>query len=364
MKTPMSKMLMIVSIFFVVVFGIYGVKKLVFMWFMANYTPPPITISATKTTTKTWESFVSAVSTLTAINGVDLSSDVSGIVKEIRFNSGQLIKKGDVVILLDATIEQAALKSNQAKLTLANINYEREKKLFEKRVSSQAALDASYAELLQAEAGVESVKAQIKQKTITAPFDGRLGIRLIDLGQYISPGTTMVTLQSTNPLYVRLSLPEQYLSMLYINQPMEIIADFGKGKTAEGKVTDINSKVDPITRSILIEATIPNEKNELYPGMFAMSKVWLKERKDTIVVPQTAISYSLSGDYVFIIKDESKKKNQPILNAYRQYVKVGEQRGDEVSILDGLEPNQMIVTSGQLKLQNGTRVLIDNSVKL
>lgn len=364
MKTPMSKMLMIVSIFFVVVFGIYGVKKLVFMWFMANYTPPPITISATKTTTKTWESFVSAVSTLTAINGVDLSSDVSGIVKEIRFNSGQLIKKGDVVILLDATIEQAALKSNQAKLTLANINYEREKKLFEKRVSSQAALDASYAELLQAEAGVESVKAQIKQKTITAPFDGRLGIRLIDLGQYISPGTTMVTLQSTNPLYVRLSLPEQYLSMLYINQPMEIIADFGKGKTAEGKVTAINSKVDPITRSILIEATIPNEKNELYPGMFAMSKVWLKERKDTIVVPQTAISYSLSGDYVFIIKDESKKKNQPILNAYRQYVKVGEQRGDEVSILDGLEPNQMIVTSGQLKLQNGTRVLIDNSVKL
>src|SRR3990167_5229541 len=251
MKTPMSKMLMIVSIFFVVVFGIYGVKKLVFMWFMANYTPPPITISATKTTTKTWESFVSAVSTLTAINGVDLSSDVSGIVKEIRFNSGQLIKKGDVVILLDATIEQAALKSNQAKLTLANINYEREKKLFEKRVSSQAALDASYAELLQAEAGVESVKAQIKQKTITAPFDGRLGIRLIDLGQYISPGTTMVTLQSTNPLYVRLSLPEQYLSMLYINQPMEIIADFGKGKTAEGKVTAINSKVDPITRSIL-----------------------------------------------------------------------------------------------------------------
>lgn len=363
-KTPMSKMLTPMAIFFALVFGIYGVKKLMFIWSMSRYEPPAITISATKATSKVWQSYLTVVSTLSAINGVDLSSDVSGIVKEIHFNSGQHVKKGALLLLIDNSVEQALLKSNQAKLQLARINYERERKLFERNVSSKATLDTRYAELLQAQGAVESIEAQIKQKTIAAPFAGRLGIRQIDLGQYLSPGAPIVTLQSMNPLYVLLNVPEQYLPGLYIHQRVDITADFGRGKTITGKVTAINSKVDPVTRNVLVQALIPNEKYELYPGMFGSAKIWFKDRQNTVVVPQTAISYSLSGDYVFIIKNEIKSKDKPLLRAYRQYVTVGDQRGTEASITKGLKPGDLIVTSGQLKLQNGTRVIVDNSVEL
>jgi membrane fusion protein (multidrug efflux system) len=334
---------------------------------MSHYEPPPVTISSTQTISKTWQSYLTAVGSLTAINGVDLSAEISGTVAEIRFTSGQYVKQGDVLIVLDTSTEQAALKDNQAKLKLAQINYEREKALFTRKVTSEAALDTRFAELQEAEAGVESTESQIDKKTITAPFAGKAGIRQVDLGQYVSPGTAMVTLQSLDPLYVMFSLPEQTLPNLHLNQPITVDINVGNGKKVAGKITAINSKVDQATRNILLQATIPNTQLELYPGMFALVKVWLTERKNTIVVPQTAISYSLSGDYVFLIKDESPKDadaEDKILRVYRQYVKVGERRGNEVAILDGLKTGDIIVTSGQLKLQNGTRVVINNNVEL
>lgn len=361
---PMNKMLLYVGIFFLIVFGWYGVKKGLFFWFMSTYQEPPVTVSSTVATSKTWQSYLNAVGTLNAINGVDLSSEVSGTVKEIKFNSGQFVKKGDVIILLDTSIQEADLKSSQAEAQLAKINYDREKTLFGKNASSQAALDKRLADLLQAQARVENVQAQIMEKTITAPFDGRLGIRQINLGQYISPGINMVTLQSLDPLYVMFNLPEQYLSELYINQDIDVNVNFGAGKTVKGKISAINSKVDQATRNVLIQATIPNENYQLYPGMYGSVKIWLKERKNTIAVPQTAISYSLSGDYVFLIKNESKDEKKPLLRVYRQYVKVGERRGDEAAILEGLQAGDQIVSSGQLKLQNGSRVVINNSVEL
>lgn len=364
MKKSMSKMLIFVGIFFALVFGWYGVKKTMFWWFVSHYEPPAATISAAKAESKTWQPYLSGVGTLYAIKGVDLSSDVAGIVEDIRFNSGQFVKQNDVLIVMRTSVEQATLKSNQAKLQLAKMNYDREKALFSKKVSSQATLDTRYAELLQAQAGVEAVEAQIKQKTITAPFDGRLGIRQVSLGQYVSPGTAMVTLQSLDPLYVNFSLPEQYLENLYYGQDIDISVNFGSGKTVGGKITAINSKVDQTTRNVLVQATIPNTNLELYPGMYASVKIWLKVQKDTVVVPQTAISYSLSGDYVFIIREEQKATKEKVLHAYRQYVKVGERRGNEVSILEGLKPGDLLITSGQLKLQNGSKILIDNSVKL
>lgn len=364
MSGQMKKMLLYVGIFFAIVFGWYGVRALMFSWFMAHYEQPAITVSSVNVSTKTWQSFLTSVGTLTAINGVDLSAEVSGLVKVVHFNSGQFVKKGDVIIELDTSIEQASLKDKKAKLVLAKLNYDREKKLFEKKFSSQATLDQRYAELLESEAGVESVEAQIKQKTITAPFDGRIGIRQVDLGQYISPGAVLVTLQSLNPLYVNLNLPEQYLSALYLNQPVDISVNYGEGKTIRGTITAINSKVDQATRNVTIQATIPNENYVLYPGMFGSAKIWLRAQENTIVVPQTAISYSLSGDYVFMIKQEGEYRGNPILKAYRTYVKVGERRGDETSIVDGLKAGEQIITSGQLKLQNGTRVEINNSVEL
>ena len=364
MSKPMSRMLIYVGIFFAIVFSWYGIRQLLFSWFMAHYVPPPVTVSSYTVTTKTWQSYLSSVGTLTAINGVDLSSEVSGLVKEVRFNSGQLVKKGDVIIILDTSVEEASLKDKQARLVLAKLNYDREKKLFEKKFSSQAALDTRYAELLEAQAGVESVQAQIKQKIITAPFDGRTGIRQVDLGQYISPGTILVTLQSLNPLYVNLNIPEQYLPNLYLNQPVDVSVNYGEGKIVAGTITAINSKVDQATRNVSIQATIPNDKYELYPGMFGLAKIWLRAEQNTPVVPQTAISYSLSGDFVFLIKQEGEYKGQPLLKAYRTYVKVGERRGDEASIIDGLKAGDAIITSGQLKLQNGTHIEINNSVEL
>lgn len=360
---PMQKMLFYVGIFFLIVFGIYGARKALFIYGMMHYQPPAVTISSSTVEAKTWQSYLPAVGSLTATNGVDLSPEVSGKIETIKFNSGQTVKQGDVVIVLDTSIEQAELKYNQAKLKLAQINYERDKKLFEKNVSSQAALDTRFAELQEAEANVESTLAKIKQKTITAPFDGRIGIRQVDLGQYISPGKNMVTLQSVNPLYVNFSLPEQYLPELFIGQKVEVNVNFGPGKLVNGTITAINSKVDQTTRNILVQATIPNDQFELYPGMFASLKVYLHEQKDVAVIPQTAISYSLSGDYVFLIKKESND-GKSISKVYRQYVKVGERRGSVASILEGLKPGDIIVTSGQLKLQNGTPVTINNSVEL
>lgn len=364
MQKPMSKMLVCVGIFFLIVFGWYGVRKLIFLWFMTHYEPPPTTISATVAVSTTWQSYLTAIATLNAINGVDMTAEISGIVSEIRFTSGQFVKKGDVLMVLRSDVEQANLKSNQAKLSLAKINYDRDLTLFNKHVTSQAVLDSRYAELLQAQAGVELVEAQIRQKNITAPFDGKLGIRLINIGQYISPGTPMVTLQAMNPLHVDFTLPEQYLNKLYIGQPIDVTVNIGKGEVSHGTLTAINSKVDQVTRNLSIEATIPNNSMTLYPGMYGLAKIWLPEQKNTIVIPQTAVSYSLSGDYVFLIKQENSDKKEKVLKVYRQYVKVGERRGDRVSIVVGLKAGDQIVTSGQLKLQNGTRVLIDNSVEL
>lgn len=362
-------MLIYVGIFFALIFGWYGVKKIMFMWFIAHYQPPSVTISATNAESKTWQSYLSAVGTFTAINGVDISAEVAGIIEEIRFTSGQLIKKGEPLFILRNDVEQANLKSNQARLQLAQINYDREKTLYHKHVTSQSQLDIRYAELLEAQGSVESVQAQIKQKTITAPFDGKLGIRQVNLGQYVAPNTIMVTLQSLNPLYVMFSVPEQYLTNLSLGQDIDVTVNFGNQEIiAKGKITAMNAKVEQTTRNILVEATIPNDKNELYPGMYGLVKVWLPARQNTIVVPQTAISYSLSGDYIFIIKDEKDenklKDDEHNLHVYRQYVKVGERRGDEVAILEGLNVGDKIVTSGQLKLQNGTHVTIDNRVKL
>lgn len=363
-KTPMRKMLSVVGVLFLLLFSWYAIKKVFMWWFMAHYQPPPVTISSVVAKRSIWQNYFTAIGTLTAVNGVDITSEVAGIVKEIHFTSGQFVQKGSVLIILDNRVEQANLKDNQAKLKLAEINYERDKKLFQKNVVARAAFDTTTAQLEEAQAGVEGMLARIDQKTIEAPFDGKLGIRLVDLGQYVSPGTAMVTLQSLNPLYVQFSLPEQYLNQLYISQPVDISVNLGAGITAHGTITAINAKVDQNTRNVLVEATIPNDKLELFPGMFASVKVWTPQKNNVISLPQTAIAYSLYGDYVFLMKpDDNSKKEKPIYRVTRQYVSLGERRGDEVIITKGLNAGDQVVSLGQLKLQNNARVVVNNSVE-
>lgn len=366
MTKPMRKMLIIVGIVFGLIFTWYFVKKGLFAYFVSHYTPPPVTVSSNVATTKNWQSYITSVGTITAVNGVDLSAETAGIVKEIHFDSGQFVKKGDLLVLLDSSVEQAQLKDNEAQLKLAEQNYTRNKSLLAKNAISQADIDKLSTQLQQAQAGVEQIQARIKQKTIVAPFSGKIGIRLIDLGQFVSAGTAIASLQSMDPLYVQFNIPEQYISELYLQQAVELNVNLGNGAVIMGNISAINSKVDQATRNILIQATIPNKGMQLYPGMYSFVKVLLREHKNVVVLPQTAISYSLHGDSVFIIKEEKKEKSdeKPILKAYRQYIKVGERRDNEVSILEGVKSGQQVVSSGQLKLQNGTNVVIDNRVEL
>lgn len=365
MSPQMKKMLLTVGIVFGLVFGWYGTKKILFWIFVATYTPPPVTISATTANAGTWQSFLTSVGTITAVNGVDISSETSGSVKEIHFQSGQFVNQGDLLILLDTSVEEAQLKDNQARLKLAQINYDRDKTLRLKNVASQAAVDTDLANLQQAQAGVEATQARINQKTVTAPFSGKIGIRQINIGEYVPAGTSMVTLQSLDPLYVRFNLPEQYLTELYLNQPVDIEVNLNTTdhQVIRGAITAINAKVDQTTRNILIQASIPNKKLQLYPGMFAQVRIWLHERNHVITLPQTAISYSLHGDSVFLIHDKGKKKH-PNLFTTRQYVKVGERRGNDVVVLEGIKVGDRVATSGQLKLENDTHVVIDNSVEM
>lgn len=365
MSKPMKKMLLIVGIVFGLIFSVYVVKKLLFIYFMSSYQPPPVTVSSSKVVTKNWQSYLTSVGTVTAINGVEISSEIPGIVQEIRFESGQSVKQGDVLVVLNTGIENAQLKDAQSKLKLAQMNYDRNKALSVKNAVSASALDTVFAQLQQAQAELEGIQAKIKQKTVTAPFAGKIGIRLVNLGEYVSAGTAMASLQSLDPLYVRFTLPEQYVSELYLQQPVEVSFNIAGGKSFQGTITGINSKVDQTTRNILVQATIPNKELQLYPGMFSMVKIFLREHKNVLTLPQTTISYSLHGDSVFLIKTEGKDKDgKPILKAYREYVKTGERRGSEIAILEGIKAGDHVVTSGQLKLQNGTHVVIDDKVEL
>lgn len=365
MSPQMKKMLTIVAIVFGLIFGWYGVKKALFAWGFSHYVPPPVYISSSVAKATTWQSYLVSVGTLKAVNGVDVSAEVSGKVTDIRFKSGEYVNKGDVLILLDTSIEQAQLKNDTAKLKLKQINYDRDIILLKKNVVSQARVDSDLAELQETQADTEATQARINQKTITAPFSGYIGIRLVNLGEFVQAGTAMVTLQSLDPLYVQFNLPEQYSRDLYLQQPVDVTINLSGGQSIRGAVTAINSKVDQATRNILVEATIPNKNAVLLPGMFAMVNVWLRAQNNVIALPETAISYSLHGDSVFIIKQEGKDKHhQPILKAYRQYVSVGERRGNQASITKGIKAGDQVVTSGQLKLQNGTHVAIDNSVEL
>jgi membrane fusion protein (multidrug efflux system) len=369
MTPQMKKMLIITAIVFGLIFGIYGVKRLLFSYFISHYQPPAVTISASIATAETWQSYLNTVGTLTAVNGTDISSEASGIVTAIQFESGQEVKKGDVLVLLDTSVEQAQLKNDQAAVKLAQMNYERYKTLLKKNVLAQSEFDTAAAKLEESQASQEATQAKIQQKTVTAPFNGRIGIRLINIGQYLSAGTAMVTLQSLDPLYVQFNLPEQYLANLYIQQPIELAINNSSSnkKAISGAITAINSKVDQTTRNVLIQATIPNKDVQLYPGMFAQVKVLLRTNKNVITLPQTAISYSLHGDSVFIIeadKNDKEKDGTPVLHVKREYVKVGERRSGTVAVLDGIKAGDKVVTSGQLKLQNGTHVVIDNSVEL
>lgn len=374
LKFPKLSRMTILVIILVVVFGgliAYNlVRDYMISQYLSHMDAPAFTVASVEAKEENWQPVLQTVGDFVAIEGIEVNSQVGGIVKEIDFKSGQMVKKGDLLLVIDDSVEQASLKDNQANLVLQKVSFQRQSNLIKTGSTSSSEMDKARAGLDSALAALQQTEALIAQKHITAPFDGKLGIRQVSLGQYIMPGETpIVTLQLQDPLYLQFYLPEQNLPRLYVNQPIEFFVEALPDKMFKGKITAINSKVDVNTHNVLIQATVRNTIESgrfmFAPGMFAKINVLLPEQEKAVVLPLTAVAYTLYGDSVYVIKQKGKDENgKPILKVYRQFVTTGERKGDEVVILKGIKVGQLVVNAGQMKLQDGTRIAINDSVKL
>jgi membrane fusion protein (multidrug efflux system) len=368
MKKRMAFMILFLLVVFGGVFGWDAVRSYFMGQYFAHYQPPPVTISTVKAKKEQWDTTLVSVGTLVAVNGVTLSPQVAGIVTQINFKSGEVVKKGQLLIKLDDRTEQAELENSEAALVLAKLEFERNQNLLKQNATSRSAFDKAKATMQQDQAMVDKMEALIAQKNIVAPFDGRLGIREINLGQYLSAGTAMVTLQALDPIFINFYLPEQNLQKIFVGQIVRAEVDTAPGKLFEGTISAINSEVDIKTHNVLVQATFENKDEKLYPGLFANIHVIEPEKQNVVVLPNTAITYSLFGDSVYILekpeKPEKNKEGKEIYTVKQVFVKTGEQTGDTITILSGVKAGQEVVASGQLKLSNDTRVIVDNSVKL
>ena len=326
--------------------------------------PGPQTVSTIEIKSLEWRPQLKAVGNLSPVKGVDISSEVSGLVREVLFHSGDMVDKGAALIQLNADAEMAQFKSAEASAELAEVVYQRDKAQFAAQAISQAQLDFDAADLKMKKAQLALQKASLDKKTIRAPFAGKLGITTIVAGQYLNPGDKIVTLQSLNPIYVDFYEPQQKVSLLKLGQSVELNVDAFPDQLHKGKITTLNPKVDPASRNIQIQATFNNPKLELLPGMFANVQVNIGDVQKRLTLPQTAVTFNPYGSTVFVVKDDDKPNAEGKVQQVAQqvFVTTGETRGDQIAILKGLKEGQVVVTSGQLKLKNGTPVVIDNSV--
>ncbi len=341
--------------------------------FLAKQQPPPATITAEAAQSSKWVERLPAIGTLIASQGVDVAAQVSGIVTALGFESGQDVPTGKKLVQLDIAVELADLASAEATLREADVAYKRQTDLLRKSVASEANVDAALAKRDTAAAAVNRIKALIAQKSILAPFAGRLGIRKVELGQYVSPGLTLVTLQALDPIWVDFPMPEQNIGKLRKGQVVELTVDAFPDEIFKGKITSLDARVSQETRTLLVRGTLPNPDRKLLPGMFANVAVLAGEPKEVVTVPRTAVTYSLYGDSVYVVKAEEAKQDgasteqasgEEIYVVERRFVRPGQVRGDFVAINAGLKAGERVVTTGQLKLSNGSRVKIDNSQAL
>ena len=361
MKKPMIIMLIAVFVLFGLVFFLHMGRKAIISHYIKNFQQQAVVISTAKVKETNWTPHLTAVGSLTAVNGVNVSTEVAGMVVGIFFKSGQSVNKGDILVQLDDLIDQQTLNTNAAQLNLDKLNYERQLQLAQSKSTPQSDVDQAQAKMLQSQASVATAEVQIDKKKIKAPFSGKIGIRQINLGEYVTPGQPVVTLQAMDPLYVDFALPEQYLPKLRVGQEIQIMVDAYPKKIFKGKIEAINSAVDISTRSIQIRAVVPNPKTQLYPGIFANVAILLPEQKKVLTIPQTGVAYSLHGDTAFVItpggKDDSGK---PILRAKQRNIVLGEQIGNQVIVKEGLKEGQEVVSSGQLKVQPDAIVEVNN----
>jgi membrane fusion protein (multidrug efflux system) len=350
----------------------YVFKPKMIKEFLSQQVPPPATVTAEAARSDKWVERLPAIGTLIASQGVEVSSQVPGIVTELYFESGQEVPQGKKLVQLDISIELADLASAEATLREADIAFKRQTDLLQKNVTSEANVDTALAKRDTAAAAMNRIKAVIAQKSILAPFAGRLGIRKVELGQYISPGLPMVTLQALDPIWVDFPMPEQNIGKLKTGQVVELTIDAFPGKIFTGSVTSLDARVSQETRTLLVRGTVPNRNRELLPGMFANVTVLSGAPAEVVTVPRTAVTYSLYGDSVYVVKPEAPapaaaaqaKPASPVFVVERRFIRTGQERQDRVAVTTGLKAGEQVVTTGQIKLNNGARVMIDNSQEL
>ena len=365
MAKRMALMIVILAIIGGALYGFNVFKKQKIAEAVAAFQSQPITVSTTKAEAQTWTETIAAVGSLAAVNGVEVNPQVSGIVSAIKFQSGQEVKAGDLLLELDSSLEQANLGNVNAQVKLAEITYKRNEILAQKGDVPQTTLDQATAQLQEARSSKAQLETQIKQKSITAPFAGVLGIRQVDLGQFINAGTPIVSLQSLDPLYVNFTLPEQHLGQVTVGLDLKITLDAFPGKTFDGKITSLDSQIDVQTRNFQVQGTVGNPDKALLPGLFADLAVVLPKQDKVVVVPQSAIDYNLYGDSAYIVEDGGKDDSgQAKLTVKRVFVTLGARQGNLVAVASGVKAGDEVVAAGQLKLQNGSRVAVDNSVSL
>ena len=332
----------------------------------AAYQPPPEAVTTIVAAQEQWPSTLTAIGTVAAVRGVTVSADLPGVVDRIAFESGQAVHEGDVLAILDTRQERAQLAAAEAQRDLSQVNFGRIQGLLDERVVSRAEFDQATANERQARAHVGEISAAIERKTIRAPFAGVLGIRRVNLGQYLSAGDALVTLQSLNPIYVNFGVPQQAMTDARAGRLVRITTDDRSstvGAVLQGRITAIDSVVDESTRNVQAQATVANGDGRLRPGMFVQTEVVVGAAAPVVSLPASAISYAPYGNSVFVISDLKDPKGKVYRGVRQQFVKVGASRGDQIAIESGVKAGEEVVTSGVFKLRNGAAVLVNNKVR-
>ena len=342
--------------------GLYGFnayRNRMIANFFANNKPPPAQVSAVVATSTVVPHFATGIGSLAAVRQVTVTPEVGGRVTQLNFESGAHVKAGDKIIQINDAPDLGDLANYQAQERWAEVQLARAQQLAERQFGPRTDVDQWQSNLDQAKAGIQKTEAVIAQKTITAPFDGRLGVRQVDLGQYLNAGAPIVTLTDLETLYVNFTLPSQMAPQIRVGQKVDVTADAFPGKKFAATVTTIEPQISANTRTLNIQATMPNPDESLLPGMFVNAAVVLPEQPPAVVLPETAIDFTLYGDSAFVIRQDGKDANgKPILKAHRVAVKTGLRWDDKVAVLDGLKAGDRVVAAGQIKVQDGAQVTV------
>ncbi len=328
----------------------------------ASFQPPPEAVTTIVAKQAEWPSSTTVIGTMQAVQGVVVSADLPGTVERINFDSGRAVREGEVLVELDTKQERAQLHALEAQRDLARVNFKRMETLAKEGVISRMDYDKATAEQRQTDAQVAEIHAAIQRKTIRAPFSGILGIRKVNLGQYLAAGAPVVPLQSLNPIYVNLGIPQQLTGQVQVGRKLRVTTKELSGQEFVGRVTAIDSVVDEATRNVQVQATLSNPQGKLRPGMFVEVDLSLGGSRTVITLPASAISYAPYGDSVFVLTDMKDQKGNTYRGVRQQFVKVDGSRGDQVAIVSGIKPGEEVVSSGVFKLRNGAAVQVNNKV--